>query len=146
MEDASSVLDIVIDASVVLAWLLPLETLQDKANALVERYEQQRIDVRCPAIIAYEVLNGLRSAILSKRIKGNQLDEAYTRYYALGIPIDDSFTPNDETLHMAMHYNLSLYDASYIHFAGQQKRVLYTADRKFMNKLEATKLPIVYLG
>lgn len=146
MEDVSSVLRIVIDASVVLAWLLPLETLQVKANTLIERYEKHRVDIRCPSIISYEVLNGIRSAALSKRIKENQLDEAYARFHALGILIDDFSVPNDETLHFAKRHNLSLYDASYIHFAGQQKRVLYTADRKFVNKLRATKMPIVYLG
>lgn len=146
MEDAASVLRIVVDASVILVWLLPLETLQDQANALIERYEEQRVDVRCPPIIVYEVLNALRSAVLSKRLKAEQLDEAYRRYHALGIPIDDSFVPNDETLHLAMNHDLSLYDASYIHFASQQKRALYTADRKFLNKLKVTKMPMVYLG
>lgn len=146
MEDVSSILRIVIDASVTLSWLLPSETLQVQANILMERYEKHQVDVRCPSLIAYEVLNGIRSAALSKRIKENQLDEAYARYHALGIPIDDLFIPNDETLHLAMSHNLSLYDASYIHFAAQQKRVLYTADRKFVNKLKVMKLPIVYLG
>ena len=145
MEDVSSVLRIVIDASVVLSWLLPLETLQVKANKLMERYEKHRVDVRCPFIIVYEVLNGIRSAVLSKRIKENQLDEAYARYHALGIPIDDFFVPNDETLHLAMRHNLSIYDASYIDFAGQQKRALYTADRKFVNKLNVANMSFVYL-
>lgn len=147
MADVSDVSRIVIDASVILAWLLPLETLQEKANMLIRLYEQAATDFLCPIITRYEVLNGLRSAVLSKRIRTEQLDEAYRRYDALAIPTDDVFVPNNETLHLAITHDLSLYDASYIHLAFLQGFRLVTADKKIVNKLKDSSIvKVVYLG
>lgn len=146
MVDVSSFPHIVLDASVILTWLLPLETLQEKANMLLRQYMQTTVDIRCPPLISYEVLNGLRSAVLSRRIKDDQLDEAYERYRMLEVPIDYLFVPNNETVRLAISHGLSVYDASYVHFAVEKNRVLYTADRKLTNKLKGAKIPIVYIG
>ena len=52
---------LVVDASIVVKWLNPYETLADKANFIRDDYEQGRISLLVPAFWDYEVANGIRA-------------------------------------------------------------------------------------
>jgi len=110
--------EFVVDASFVLAYLLP----DEKAGLTDEffgRYANGEIKlVSCP-LLPFEVLNGLRAAVLKKRLGAEVAEKLGQAFLALEIelePIDfaDCFT-------LALNKKLSVYDASYL-LLGQEKK------------------------
>ncbi len=130
-----SVKTVVIDASVALSWLLPDEQIAERANRLYSRYVSGDIDLVAPVLLMYEVVNGIRSAILRKRLRSNRAEEAMLHFKELGIRLENQDKDIDRIFRMARKLRISAYDAAYIALARKFKATLYTADSHLYKKV-----------
>ena len=136
---------VVIDASVVLSWLLPDEGLVVAANRLYDRYVLGRIQLVAPTILIYEVINALRMAVLRKRLAWNSAKEVLSYFVELGVQFEKQESDARFILDLARRFGLSAYDAAYIALGKKLKAVIYTADRRLV-KAVGTSVNIKLLG
>lgn len=124
---------IVIDASVVLKWYLSDEEHSDVALDILEGHASDRIALLAPALLEFEVANGLVIARRRGRVGEDDLLKAMEGFTGLGIGIYPASTIFQKTLMYCDKYNISAYDATYIALADEQKTYVVTADKRLFN-------------
>jgi len=117
---------LVVDASVVLAWLLPDER-SDAAQGIVEALA--RLTAQAPGLLGLEVANALTQAGCRARIPVALQRELLDAYLALPIALD----PTDghavaRCAELARRHALSAYDAAYLELAARRRFALATFD------------------
>ena len=75
--------ELVLDASIVVKWLNPHESLAEKANLIRDDYERGRISLIVPAFWEYEVANGLNKAVARGQLTEAEGREAVVLLLAL---------------------------------------------------------------
>lgn len=123
---------IVVDASVVLKWLMPQESLAAGALAIRQGHIDGRQPCACPDLLVYEVANAL---ITKSRVP---VEEAIA---GIALVLNDEllrypFEEGDDVaaLRMAREQGLSLYDAAYVALAKQLGCQFVTADRQLYQR------------
>ena len=120
-----------IDASFMLAAILP-----DERHQYAEEVIQKYIDGTCvllvPSVFPFEVANGIKMAIVRKRLTSPAAKEILKKCRELNIPIED--TDIIKVFSLAIKSDLSIYDASYVALAQTKNIPLLTLDSK-MKKL-----------
>jgi predicted nucleic acid-binding protein len=125
----------VIDASVVVKWVLPGEPFE--ANALIAKknHASGNAHMIAPSLMELEVSNSLWKAIKQKRVKQEDatkalktLDDLEIRLYEL------NWSDVSEVLEIAGRTNLTIYDATYIFLSKKMKAQVITADDKMYEK------------
>ncbi len=124
--------DYVIDASVILKWILGDREEPDQAKAveLLTGWAEGRDDLRAPALWEYEVANFL----------GRELpDEAGRKMEMLRRLEIRSVALTDTMINRCFQWmktkKVTFYDASYLAVAVETGAVLVTADEKFVKKM-----------
>lgn len=120
--------DLVLDASLVLQWLLEDETDRKYSLAILASLSEKRALV--PILWFYEVGNGLLMAYRRKRITFDQVEMFLARLKAL--PIEPAHqTPSEilELLALARTHGLTSYDAAYLAVAKRGGLPLATTDK-----------------
>jgi predicted nucleic acid-binding protein len=119
---------VVIDASFLLAVLLPDERPQKKFKKILDDYAEGKLEFLAPNLIKYEVTNGIKSAVLRKRIDrkiGAELVEILDEFEI------KTFTTNySRVFQLGLKYKLSAYDAAYLSLAKDKKVELLSLDKK----------------
>ncbi|MBE9075759.1 type II toxin-antitoxin system VapC family toxin [Romeria aff. gracilis LEGE 07310] len=126
----------VLDASVALSWVLLDETniyadaVLDELNPADESAAE--VEAIVPELWSLEVANGLLVAERRGRLSQSQAEQAILFLQALPIGVDDSTSEQalDQTLSLARHQDLAVYDAAYLELALRQKCSLATADTR----------------
>jgi predicted nucleic acid-binding protein len=122
---------IVVDASVIVKWFVN-EEYTEKSLALRQSYLDKKIDIVCPQLLPFEVLNALRYNPEFGEEQVKVASEALRKYQLwlypvlgelAGICVKNSFS-----------FGISLYDSSYISLAEYLDAKLYTADRRVLDK------------
>jgi predicted nucleic acid-binding protein len=116
----------VVDASVVLAWLLP-----DEGSALAERMlaRLNSETAQAPALLHYEVGNALLQAGRRRRFPADALAEMRAAFFALPIALDGvDQRVVERATELALRHSLSLYDACYLELALRRGLGLATLD------------------
>lgn len=117
----------VIDSSFMLAHLLPDENLREVDNVFIA-YAQGKAFFLAPYILPFEVINGLRSAAISKRIDKNTAHILIDDF--LSVKIEFQKVNFKNTLAISFQNNCSIYDASYITLSQQENLPFLTLDGK----------------
>ena len=121
---------IVLDTSVV-AKLFLKEELSSNAIRLKDKHIKGEIEIVAPSLLKYELINALKS----KRFTKVEIKEALEAVRDYGFSIVD---PEDQALDnaaaLAVDYNISSYDASYVALAKDLESELCTADGKLVEK------------
>jgi len=120
----------IVDASVILKWYLPDEEHSHVALKLLDSYVTDRLTILAPALLEYEVINGLLIARRRGRVEEEKLVLAIEGFFALGIPLKTIAPLYPQVLHYCKTYDCSAYDASYLALADHEEYVLVTADEK----------------
>ncbi len=123
---------VVLDASVVVKWFVK-EKHSEKALEIRKSYLARKINVACPQILPFEVLNALR---FNPEFGEEQLkiaSDALQKYQLRLYPI------LGEMAHMcirnALNFGISIYDASYISLAEYLDSRLYSADEELLDRV-----------
>lgn len=124
----------VIDASVVLSFLLPDEIHQEQARKLFSEYSKGKLGFIAPLLLNFEITSGLKTAIIRMRIslkRGKQLLEQFLKL-KIASAEEENF---NEVLEIAIEYGISTYDAEYVVLAQKEKYRLITADKKLVTRI-----------
>ncbi|OGD94986.1 hypothetical protein A3F02_03720 [Candidatus Curtissbacteria bacterium RIFCSPHIGHO2_12_FULL_38_9b] len=124
---AASIKSFVVDASFVLSSLLPDEK-SPETDKLLRKYVTGEINLLSTSVFELEVFNGLRSAILQKRVLEGDATTIAEKFLKLRISCEniDSY----EAFLIAKKENLSVYDASYVFLARSKRVPLLTLDSR----------------
>ncbi len=125
----------VVDASFVIAFLMPDESRLE-IDSVFNQFKSSLINLTASPILPFEVTNGLKSALLKKRI---------TKDYCLGrmeeffnYQIEAQEVNFREVFLLAEKHNLTTYDASYLWLSKKYDAPLLTLDKK-LAKLTSRK-------
>lgn len=117
----------IIDSSFVLAQLLPDENI-NTVEEIFSGYEQGNIQLSSSPLLPFEVINGLKSAVLSKRIEQKLSLALVEEFFAIKITLEKlNFK---DVLSLSINKNCSVYNASYLWLAQSNKLPLLTLDKK----------------
>jgi predicted nucleic acid-binding protein len=122
-------MDWVIDSSIALAWALPDETSKE-AERFLSRISMRSV-LWVPALWWYEMANALLMAQRRKRLTEAEKIRLMELYRKLPIR-SDMMLDSDSMWRfhtLAIEYNLSAYDASYLELAQRRGIGLATVDR-----------------
>lgn len=131
----------VVDASVVLKWFLRDEVDGPPALAVLDRYLTGALDLLAPALLEFEVINGLRIAGKRGRIPGESVKAAARAFLDLGLKFVPLPFYAEKTLDLAEQCDLSAYDASYLALAVESGTDLLTADKNLLKAAKKRGLP-----
>lgn len=127
MKEEKRIKKFVVDASFILAFLLPDEQHHEALNVL-DQYSLGKTVLIAPTLLPYEIINGLKGAILRKRITFKQSINIINEFLYLSIPLIDIHL--QDVLEVSTNKELSVYDASYLYLAKTAGFPLLTLDEK----------------
>ncbi len=124
--------ELVVDASVAVSW-----AIEDERNPGSERVltaiKTKHAQLTVPDLWFYEGLNAIRSATLRGRLEERNAAAAAGFLWELPktvAPVTESRTA--ETLRLALHEGLTVYDAAYLALARERGADLVTWDRQLL--------------
>lgn len=118
----------IVDASFVLAFLLPDER-SPQIQSYFDKFKDGQINFLSTRLLFFEVLNGLTSALKSKRVNKQYCLERLGELLDYGIKINK--IDFQEAFLLAQKYDLAFYDASYLSLPQAEKLPLLTLDKHF---------------
>ncbi len=136
---------LVVDASVILAAILPQEAYAKIALTFIKRCTNERKKFIAPSILLYEVFNAVRSAIVSKRITIGEARTIHSAYKTIEPTYVDFSILSESALKVALSSNISIYDASYAALASHHRCSVCTLDKKLIRKLDTIQISVLYL-
>ena len=128
-------LTIVVDASVVIKWLIP-EDDQPKALQIRDLYQEARMNVIAPGLLTAEIGNVLWKRVRSGLLASAHADKALFRFQQDTPLLRDSQLINATALRLAVLHNRTFYDSLYLAVAIHHHCDLVTADEKFVRAME----------
>jgi predicted nucleic acid-binding protein len=123
----------VVDTSFVLAYLLPDEKEQG-VEEMFSKFEENKINFVSPYLLLYEIMNGLRSAVVQKRISPKQAELLLDSFLNIGILFEK--VDEKQVLGLALNKSITAYDASYVWLAKSKKLKLLTLDETLISILK----------
>jgi predicted nucleic acid-binding protein len=127
--------NIIIDASVIIKWLLPDE--EDKiALKIKQDFDGMILTIIIPHLTYYEIGNVLKTAIKRERISENSAKKLYSALIDLEFVVYATKDLFALALSKSIDFDISVYDASYIALAEYLQVPFLTADRKLLNKVK----------
>ena len=115
----------VVDASFVLSYLLPGEE-NEYVKELFLNYQERKIDFISANLLPYEVVNGMKSAVIRKRMGTTQAKSLIREFLKLDFALEK--INETEIFSLAISHDISIYDASYLWLAKDKKVKLLTLD------------------
>ena len=134
---------LILDSSATLAWIYGDETTEAIRQVFDAVAEDGAV---VPALWRLEVANSLTMAVRKRRIDPNFRRAALADLALLDITTDqqtDSFAWTD-TLNLADHFHLTVYDAAYLELARRRTLPLATLDQEL--RTAATAVGVTVLG
>jgi predicted nucleic acid-binding protein len=116
----------VVDASYILAFLLP-EKNSSSVDRILDAFCDGNMKLISSPLLPFEVLNGLRSAIIQKRIPEDTADALMKNFLRLSIPLVS--IQYDDLYSLALKKSITVYDASYLWIAESKHIPLLTFDK-----------------
>jgi predicted nucleic acid-binding protein len=133
---------IVVDASLIIAWLLREERSSD-AEAIARAIIEEGAWV--PQLFSIEVANVLLQAVRKKRIDASYAEEQLRRLEDISLSIDTE--TNDHawaaTFRLAADEGLTVYDSTYLELALRRDAILATLDDDLADAARRRGLTVV---
>lgn len=137
---------ICVDASLVVAWLLP-EELSGEAIRLRDRLRALGENFVAPSLIVYEVSSTLRRAIYRKRVPFEFANDALEAFKYFPIQARDPASLLDTAWTWGQTLNAPrLYDMYYLALAETEQCDLWTADRRFARLVGGKSSRVHWVG
>jgi len=137
---------VVLDASVILKWYLLDEEHGEKALEFLNRLVSDDLEIIAPALLEYEVINGLVAARKRGRLQEDLIVSAVEGFMNLGLRMVGLSGLYSRVIHFCKAYNRSAYDASYLALAESEKISFITADETLYNSVKKDLNWVKWLG
>ena len=125
----------VVDASVVVKWVLQDETYQENSAKLKNNFLAGKTELFAPSFMLQETANALWMAIKQKRIQQIDAQEALKVLQNVQLRIVEiDWTGLSKILAIACELDIAVCDAVYIFLCDQIDAQLVTADNKLFEK------------
>ena len=137
----------VVDGSVALKWFLDDEKGIGEARHLLSLDFANEGYLIAPAILSYELPNGLLKALRRGRITPERLGECLKELAGLHLTLflnEDVAVP--EIMEMCRTFGLSFYDASYLALARERDAVIAVGDLRLAEAAEAMGIRTLLIG
>lgn len=121
----------VIDASVALAFLLPDEK-KNRVDQFFQVFVEGKTKIITPEIFHFEVFNGLRSAVLRKRISSDKAKKLLKNFLKFNIKTEK--VDWLKTFVISLKQKISFYDATYLSLSKSKKIPLLSLDKLLVDK------------
>lgn len=123
---------LVVDASVVLKWLLEKEVYFEQSFVLLQNHISKKDELLAPDIILYEVANTLAT---KTDVTGSIARTSFKKMQGLNLALHyPSYKQISKALKLAKKYEATVYDMIYAVIAREMGLVLVTADEQFIKK------------
>jgi predicted nucleic acid-binding protein len=129
---------VVIDASAILAFIIPDETAPQSINNTFTEFSQQKLNLIAPKLLKLEVSNALRSGVIKKRMTKLTAKKIFKTFLRLSIDYQKT-DKLEKIFQLALKHELSVYDATYLQLALQTKSKLLTLDQDLNKAWLATQ-------
>ena len=124
-----------VDASVVIKWLVP-EEYSGEALRLLDDHLEGRVVAAAPSYSVLEVANALRKYVARGLLGEPEAWEAYGILLDAGLELHEvEGEAAGEALRYALENSVTVYDAYYIVLARRLGAVFYTADERLLRRL-----------
>ena len=130
---------VVIDASVALKWLFDDEADLAPSRDLLARFNRRDIEFVVPPHWPLEVLNGIRTAVVKRRIEPERAQVLASDFIDLGIATTDITPHTAEIYRVAIELDRTVYDAAYVVLGERSGLDVVTADDKLGKAVSAVK-------
>lgn len=120
----------VVDASVVVKWILP-DPSRPEAMRLLQHYQGEAIRLFAPALLISEVCNAFCKRVRRGAMSVLAANEAHELLKIYSPVLVDDRDLMDEAMTLALTTGQALYDCLYLALAQRQSCNLITADEKF---------------
>ena len=125
----------IVDASVVLKWVLPDEVYQENADKLKNNFLNSKIELFAPSFITQETANALWMAVKQRRIEQTDAQDALEFLQNTQLNLHElNWTDVSQSLAIACKIDIAIYDASYLFLGEKIGAQLITADTKLFEK------------
>ena len=124
----------VVDASVAARFLL-IEELSDKAEWLLQRFQEDAVELKAPSLVRYEVGNTLWKAVKQRLIDVHEASQKFSQFMKLkldSVELDEQECLN--ALAWAVRNEATYYDSVYVKVCEKTGAALLTADDALYEK------------
>jgi predicted nucleic acid-binding protein len=126
----------VVDASLVVDWVIPAADPALPAQAVLRRLVETAEDLLAPRLLLEEVSNALLTGVRRKRWTGAQADTAHSLLVELPVRLLDEPRDRTRAWDLARRYdNHPIYDLVYVALAERRGTTLITQDRSLKRAL-----------
>jgi predicted nucleic acid-binding protein len=126
----------VVDASLVVDWVIPAADPALPAQAVLRRLVETAEDLLAPHLLLEEVSNALLTGVRRKRWTGAQADTAHSLLVELPVRLLDEPRDRTRAWDLARRYdNHPIYDLVYVALAERRGTTLITQDRSLKRAL-----------
>ena len=121
---------IIIDSSAIISLYFP-----EKYSEEVDKFLQKESDVHTLDLAFYEVTNTIRKKVAKKEITITDAENIYKKIKDLfeSLKIHRVDEVIDDAFELALRYNITVYDASFVQLAIKYNGKLLTTDERLMN-------------
>jgi predicted nucleic acid-binding protein len=133
-----------VDASVAARFLL-IEELSDKAEWLLQRFQDDVIELKAPGLVRYEVGNTLWKAVKTRLIDVHEASQKFSQFMKLKldcVELDEQECLN--ALAWAVRNDATYYDSVYVKACEKTGAVFLTADDTLYERA-AKEVPTLHL-
>jgi predicted nucleic acid-binding protein len=123
-------LTFVVDASVVLKWVLP-ESQRDEAVAFLDRFESRQIKLIAPTVLSHEVASALARRVRQRLDSVKEAQLAWAEFDLRHPILIDGPELTRAAFALSLEHQLSYWDCLYLALAIAHRCDLITADHRF---------------
>ena len=133
----------VIDASVIIASLLPDGPYHGAALRILKEFLSADLDLLSVPLVQFEITNALWKAVVQGRAQLEDAQAALRAFEAFNLP--ERAVSSQEILITAHDYTRSAYDAAYLALAMIEQILLVTADKHLYNAVKDNLRTILWV-
>ncbi|MBM4457885.1 MAG: type II toxin-antitoxin system VapC family toxin [Chloroflexi bacterium] len=124
---------VVIDASAALKWRLRDEEATEQADALLDNFLSDDLELWTPTLFDYEIANALKTAVAVNRLTETDALIAIRDFREYQIERRNFHSIQEAALQFALRHQRSAYDGAYLALAQSEGLWFYTGDKRLFN-------------
>jgi predicted nucleic acid-binding protein len=134
---------VVVDASVVVKWVIP-EEYSENALRLLNDHLDGKIEAHAPCLVVFEAASALRKYVLRGILSEQQAREAMKLIWEAE-PVIEYLDAQQaaEALSLSLELGITPYDAAYLVLAKRLGAILFSADEKLLANPKIADMKIV---